>query len=45
MHAHSGQWKGFANKLAISGIIVTVDSLSLVATSIDDQETKNDLLA
>ena len=47
MHAHSGgQWKGFANKLAISGIIVTgvASTLSLVATSIDDQETKNGVL-
>ena len=47
MHAHSGsQWKGFANKLAISGIIVTgvASTLSLVATSIDDAETKNGIL-
>ena len=47
MHAHSGsQWKGFANKLAISGIIVTgvASTLSLVATSIDDQDTKNGIL-
>ena len=47
MHAHSGgQWKGFANKLAISGIIVTgvASTLSLVATSIDDPETKNGIL-
>ena len=47
MHAHSGsQWKGFANKLAISGIIVTgvASTLSLVATSIDDQEVKNGVL-
>ena len=47
MHAHSGsQWKGFANKLAISGIIVTgvASTLSLVATSIDDEEVKNGVL-
>ena len=47
MHAHSGgQWKAFANKLAISGIIVTgvASTLSLVATSIDDQEVKNGIL-
>ena len=47
MHAHSGsQWKGFANKLSITGIIVTgvASTLSLVATSIDDQEVKNGIL-
>ena len=47
MHAHSGgQWKNFANNLAISGIIVTgvASTLSLVATSIDDQDTKNGIL-
>lgn len=47
MHAHSGgKWKGFANKLAISGIIVTgvASTLSLVATSVDDAEVKNGIL-
>lgn len=47
MHAHSGsQWKGFANKLSITGIIVTgvASTLSLVATSVDDQEVKNGIL-
>jgi hypothetical protein len=47
MHAHSGgKWKGFANKLAISGIIVTgvASTLSLVATSVDDPEVKNGIL-
>ena len=47
MHAHSGgKWKGFANKLAISGIIVTgvASTLSLVATSIGDLEVKNGIL-
>lgn len=47
MHAHSGSsWKGFANKLSISGIIVTgvASTLSLVATSVDDQEIKNGIL-
>jgi hypothetical protein len=47
MHAHSGsQWKGFANKLSITGIIVTgvASTLSLVATSIDEPEVKNGIL-
>ena len=47
MHAHSGgKWKGFANKLAISGIIVTgvASTLSLVATSVGDPEVKNGIL-
>ena len=47
MHAHSGgQWKGFANKLAISGIIITgvASTLSLVATSVQDESTKNGIL-
>lgn len=47
MHAHSGgKWKGFANKLAITGIIVTgvASTLSLVATSVDDPEVKNGIL-
>jgi len=43
MHGHAGsQWKGFANKLAITGIVVTgvASTLSLVATSVDDQVLK-----
>ena len=47
MHAHSGgKWKKFANDLAISGILVTsvASTLSLVATSIDDQQVKNGVL-
>tara|TARA_A100001011_G_scaffold400201_1_gene513148 strand:- start:6 stop:713 length:708 start_codon:yes stop_codon:yes gene_type:complete len=47
MHAHSGgQWKGFANKLAITGIVVTgvASTLSLIATSVDDQATKDGIL-
>ena len=47
MHAHSGgKWKGFANKLAISGIIVTgvASTLSLIATSVDDEGVKNGIL-
>ena len=47
MHSHSSsKWKGFANKLAISGIIVTgfASTLSLVATSVDDEKIKNGIL-
>jgi hypothetical protein len=47
MHAHSGgQWKAFANKLAITGIVVTgvASTLSLVATSVDDQNVKDGIL-
>tara|TARA_B100000902_G_scaffold399948_1_gene473884 strand:- start:1989 stop:2699 length:711 start_codon:yes stop_codon:yes gene_type:complete len=47
MHAHSGgKWKGFANKLAISGIIITgvASTLSLIATSIDDEDVKDGIL-
>ena len=47
MHAHSGgKWKQFANKLAISGIIVTgfASTLSLIATSVEDEEVKNGIL-
>lgn len=47
MHAHSGgQWKSFANKLAITGIVVTgvASTLSLVATSVDDQNVKDGIL-
>ena len=47
MHAHAGgKWKGFANKLAISGIIVTgvASTMSLIATSIQEPEVKNGIL-
>ena len=47
MHGHAGsQWKGFANKLAITGIVVTgvASTLSLVATSVDDQGVKDGIL-
>jgi len=47
MHAHSGgKWKGFANKLAISGIIITgvASTLSLIATSVDDEDVKDGIL-
>ena len=47
MHAHSGgKWKKFSNQLSIAGIIITgvASTLSLVATSIDDDETKDAIL-
>ncbi len=47
MHAHAGsKWKAFANKLAISGIIVTgvASTMSLIATSVQDQEVKDGIL-
>ena len=47
MHAHSGEkWKQFANKLAMSGIIVTgfASTLSLIATNVEDEEVKNCIL-
>ncbi len=47
MHAHAGsKWKGFANKLAISGIIVTgvASTMSLIATSVQEPEVKNGIL-
>ena len=47
MHAHSGgQWKAFANKLAITGIVVTgvASTLSLVATRVDDQNINDGIL-
>ena len=47
MHAHSGgKWKAFANKLAISGIIVTgvASTMSLIATSVKDDEVKDGIL-
>ena len=47
MHAHAGsKWKGFANKLAISGIIVTgvASTMSLIATSVEEPVVKNGIL-
>ena len=47
MHAHAGgKWKGFANKLSIAGIVITgvASTLSLVATSVADEEAKNAVL-
>ena len=47
MHSHSGSsWKKFANRLSITGIVVTgvASTLSLVATSIDDEDIKNNIL-
>jgi hypothetical protein len=47
MHAHSGgKWKKFSNQLSIAGIIITgvASTLSLVATSIDDDDTKDAVL-
>tara|TARA_Y100000816_G_C26030148_1_gene539252 strand:- start:326 stop:1042 length:717 start_codon:yes stop_codon:yes gene_type:complete len=47
MHADSGsKWKSFANNLAITGIIATgvASTLSLIATSVDDQDTKDGIL-
>ena len=47
MHsASAGTWKKFADELTLTGIFITgfVSSLSLVATSIDNEETKNSVL-
>ena len=47
MHSHSSsKWKKFADRLAISGIIVTgvASTISLIATSIDNDDVKNALL-
>jgi hypothetical protein len=47
MHSHAGgQWKGFANQLAITGIVVTgvASTVSLIATSIDDEDVKEAVL-
>ena len=47
MHAKTGgEWKKFANTLSISSIVITsvASTLSLVATSIDDEQTKNGVL-
>lgn len=47
MHAHSGGgWKKFANDLTLAGIFVTsiASSVSLVATSVEDQNVKDGIL-
>ena len=47
MHSKSGSsWKGFSDKLTLTGILITgiASSLSLVATSIDDEDSKNAVL-
>mgnify|MGYP003332887529 FL=1 len=47
MHGHSGgAWKKFSNNLAIGSIIVTslASTVSLIATSVEDPETKNGIL-
>jgi hypothetical protein len=47
MHSHSGsKWKKFSNQLSIAGIVITgvASTLSLVATSIDDDDTKDAVL-
>ena len=47
MHAHSGGiWKNFSNRLSIAGIVVTgvASTVSLIATSVDDEDTKNGIL-
>ncbi len=47
MHSHSGsKWKDFANKLSISGIVVTgfASTLSLIATSIENDDIKDGIL-
>ena len=47
MHAHSGgSWKKFSNQLSIAGIVVTgvASTISLIATSVDDEQVKNGLL-
>tara|TARA_Y100000389_G_scaffold205041_1_gene262346 strand:+ start:3325 stop:4059 length:735 start_codon:yes stop_codon:yes gene_type:complete len=47
MHGHSGgKWKKFSNNLAVASIVVTsvASTVSLIATSLEDQETKNGIL-
>jgi len=47
MHAKTGgSWKKFANNLSLSSIVITsvASTLSLAATSIDDEATKNGVL-
>ena len=47
MHSHSSsKWKKFSNNLALTGIFVTslASSISLVATSVEDQGIKDGIL-
>lgn len=47
MHSHAGgKWKKFSNQLAITGIVVTgvASTLSLIATSVDDEDVKDGIL-
>lgn len=47
MHSVAGDsWKKYSDKLTLTGIFITgaASSLSLVATSIDDEQTKNGIL-
>ena len=47
MHAHSGGiWKKFSNNLSIAGIVVTgvASTITLIATSVDDESVKNGIL-
>ena len=47
MHSNaSASWKQFADKLSLAGIFVTgvASSVSLVATSVEDEDTKNGIL-
>ena len=47
MHSHSGGiWKKFSNQLSITGIVVTgvASTVSLIATSVSDENTKNGIL-
>ena len=47
MHSHSGGvWKKFSNQLSITGIVVTglASTVSLIATSVSDDDTKNGIL-
>ena len=47
IHAHSGgKWKKFSNQLSIAAIVVTgmASTISLIATSVDDEVVKNGLL-
>lgn len=47
MHSHTGgSWKKFSNNLAISSILVTsvASSISLIATSVEDEDIKNGIL-
>ena len=47
MHAYSSRmWRNFSNRLSITGIFVTsiASGLSLIATGVDDEKTKNAIL-